>query len=122
VDLLAILVLASLVLGVSYWRLRVYHQVTVWEVSLTRMTPNEAPRPLAVPEQIRRSFSATLPPAQAIASLERDIRAYMRSGQVAQSGDAPSRFEWHIRYSFNTTNLDQERWLVFEADGSEHAR
>jgi hypothetical protein len=119
IDLLAFLVLALLVVSVSYGRLRVYHQVTVWEVSLTRVAPNGERQVLATPEQLRRSSAATEAPAVALASLERGIRNYMRSGQAPQHADPESRFEWRIRYAHNGTDLRQQRSLVFAADGSE---
>jgi hypothetical protein len=118
-DLLACLLLACLVVGSSHWRLRVYHQITVWEVSLTRVAPDEERQSLAVPEHIRRSFAATLDPAGALASLERDIRQYMASGQAARQAAAGDRFEWRVRYGHNSVELDQQRLLVFAADGTE---
>jgi hypothetical protein len=118
-DLLAFLLLACLVVGLSHWRMRVYHQITVWEVSLTRVAPDGTRHDLASPEHLRRSSAAGNVPSQALASLEHGIRLYMQGGPATQHADAGDRFEWRIRYSYNSTVLDQQRLLVFEADGSE---
>jgi hypothetical protein len=118
-DLLAFLLLAGLVVGSSFWRLRVYHQITVWEVSLTRVAPDGARQELPVPTRLRRLFAAGNVPSLALASLEGDIRRYMQSGQATEQAADDDRFEWRIRYAFNSTALDQQRLLVFEADGTE---
>jgi hypothetical protein len=112
-------VLACLVIGSTYWRMRVYHQITVWELSLTAVAPDGARQALPTPDHLRQSFQATFDPEGALASLERDIRLYMQRQQATEQLGPDARFEWLIRYSHNSAALDQQRRLVFGADGAQ---
>jgi hypothetical protein len=119
-DLLAFVLLACLVLALSYGRLRVYYQVTVWDVTLTRVASDGRREALPTPERFRRSFLATEAPESAIAGLERAIGSYVRSGELSPSGPQGARYEWLIRYSHNNVSLDQQRLFVFDVDASDN--
>jgi hypothetical protein len=119
-DALAFVFLACLIVATSYGRLRVYYQVTVWDLTLSRLTPDGTRQVLPTPGQLRRSFLATEAPESAIAGLERAIGAHMRSRELRASDHPGARYEWRIRYSHNNLSLDQQRVLVFEPNAADN--
>jgi hypothetical protein len=98
------------------YRLRVYFQITVVEVSVTRFTPNGVKDVLPTPMQFRRMPIALSPPSNVLDLLDRRIRSYMHSSSLLSKAEPGTRFEWQIRYAFNSTRLDRRRVLVFKTD------
>ena len=116
-DLLLFLSLAFLAVAAGY-RLRVYFQVTMAEVSVIRVASDGARQMLPTPKQCRRLRSATLPPPVFLERLEHCIRTYMHESPLLRQAESGTRFEWVIRYAYNSMRLDQQRVIVFAADGS----
>ena len=117
-DVLVFLSLMCFVLATSY-RLRVYFRVTVAEVSVVRVASDGTRQVLPTPEQCRRLWAATQPPVAFLERLELCIRTYMRDSSLLRQAEPGSRFEWIIRYAFNSPRLDHQQVIVFKADGSE---
>jgi hypothetical protein len=97
----------------------VYFQVTMAEVSVTRVASDGARQILPAPNQCRRLRSATLPTPVFLERLEQCIRTYMRESPLLGQAEPGTRFEWVIRYAHNSTRLDQRRVVVVAADGPE---
>ena len=116
-DLVIFLLLVGLIIVTSY-RLRVYFRVTVVEVSLIRIAPNGIRQVLPTPKQFRRMWSATEPTRVALDLLERNINEYMYKSSLLSHAEPGTRFDWLIRYAFNSTLLDKQLVLVFETDES----
>jgi len=116
-DLLIFIVLACFVIVTSY-RLRVYYQVTVFEVSVVRVDPEGARRVLQTPEQFRK-MSSVDKPSKVIPSLESGIREYVSNHSSSLQTEPGTRLEWIIRYSFNSGLLNQQRVIVFDSDNFE---
>ncbi len=116
-DYLLFLLLACFVVITSY-RLRVYFRVTVAEVSVVRVASDGTRQTLPTPEQCSRLWSATLPSPVFLERLEHCIRMYMHESLLLRQAESGTRFEWVIRYAYNSTRLDQQRVIVFAADGS----
>jgi hypothetical protein len=111
------LFLACLVIATSY-RLRVYYQVTVFEVSVVRVDPDGTSRALQTPEQFQKMWSVDKP-SKVVPGLESGIRAYMSNHSSSLQTQSGTRLEWTIRYSFNSRLLNQQRVIVFDSDNFE---
>jgi len=116
-DILLFLFLACLVIATSY-RLRVYYQVTVFEVSVVRVDPDGTSRALQTPEQFQKMWSVDKP-SKVVPGLESGIRAYMSNHSSSLQTQSGTRLEWTIRYSFNSRLLNQQRVIVFDSDNFE---
>ncbi len=115
-DLLLFMILLACMLILTGYRLRVYFQVTVMEVSVIRFAPNGVKEVLPTPRQFQRIPIPVKPPPVVLEMLERRIRRYMHSSSLLTKAEPGTRFEWQIRYAFNSTRLDSQRVLVFETD------
>lgn len=92
--------------------LRVYYQVTVFDVRVVRMNANGAGTPLPTPRDLARpSRLADHGAAYVLAELERRIARVMQHDSMFTSGPAAS-FEWTIHWSENSTRVDRTRVLV----------
>jgi hypothetical protein len=116
-DLLVFLLLAGLVLATAY-RLRVYFHVTVVDVSIVRVSHDGTRQKLPTPEKFRRAGLVAKPP-MAISKLERRIEKYMKNYPPLRQGQPLDRYEWVIRYSFNTRLLDQKHVIFFSDNNLE---
>lgn len=116
-DLLVFTLLASLVITTGY-RLRVYFQVTVVDVSVVRVSHDGTRHELPTPEKFRRTGLVAKPPV-AISRLERRIEKYMKNYPRLRQGKPLDRYEWVIRYSFNTRLLNRKYVIVFRDNNLE---
>lgn len=92
--------------------LRVYYQVTVFDVRVVRVNANGARTPLPTPRNLAgRSMLANHGAASVLAELERRIARVMQHDSLFTSGPASS-FEWTIHWSENSTRVDRTRVLV----------
>ena len=115
-DLLLVFLLLACMLILTCYRLRVYFQVTVVEVSVIRVAPNGGQERLPTPKQFRRMPIAVQPPPVVLDVLERRIRTYMDSSSLLSKAEPGTRFKWLIRYAFNSIHLDSQRVLLFKTD------
>lgn len=115
-DLLLVFLLLACMLILTCYRLRVYFQVTVVEVSVIRLAPDGGQERSPTPKQFRRMPIAVLPPPVVLDVLERRIRAYMDSSSLLSEAEPGTRFKWLIRYAFNSIHLDSQRVLLFKTD------
>jgi hypothetical protein len=92
--------------------LRVYYQVTVYDVRVVRMDANGARTPLPTPRTLARpSRLAIYGAAYVLPELERRIARVMQHDSTFMSGPASS-FEWTINWSENSTRVDSTRVLL----------
>ena len=116
-DILLFLFLACLVLVTSY-RLRVYFQVTVLKTSVFQISPDGSRRLLPTPDEFHQTWSPH-EPSTAISRLEAMISAYMRDLPLISKVKPGTRFEWVIRYSYNSRRLDHQHTIVFVTEDHE---
>jgi hypothetical protein len=116
-DLILFFFLLACMLVLTSYRLRVYFQITVLEVSVTRFAPSGVKEVLPTPRQFQRMPIAVNPPQVVLEMLERRIREYMYSSSLLSKAEPGTRFEWQIHYALNSVRLDKHRVLVFKSDG-----
>jgi hypothetical protein len=104
------------VLLLTSYRLRVYFRIMVMEVEATRINPDGSRLPLLIPPKFHRALGvwATESPEVVLEYMAQHIRAYTRRTAVALRTEPGTRFEWVIRYSQHTTQVDQQRVLIVE--------
>jgi hypothetical protein len=109
-DLLAVVLLTLLVLAGSPF-LRVYHRVTLIDLSVVRIEPDGRRTALPTPPSLRRGpgrpWAEQRGTAAAIGALEARIQRLMRADPAIATAPPGTRFEWTIRYSKNSTRLDR---------------
>jgi hypothetical protein len=117
-DLLAAAVLALLVLAGSPF-LRVYHRITVMDVSVVRIEPDGRRIPIPTPSSLWnpgvRVLAAQRSPGAAVRAADLRIRQVMRSDPAIAAAPPGTRFEWLIRYSENSAGLDRSALYVYPA-------
>ena len=108
---------------VSAPALRVYHRITVIDLTVVRIDPDGSRHPLPTPDDVwerrRRGRLAQQRPADMLRMLEDAIRRFGREDPSMAAAVAGTRFEWTIRYSENTPRLDRQAVIVTrrERDG-----
>jgi hypothetical protein len=95
--------------------LRVYYQVTVVEVSVERVTPDGQRIELPTPPRFAQPGYGYWRGDVLMSRLEPRIRDYMRSSHWAREAQPGTRFVWTVRWSENSTRLDQVDRIVWEA-------
>ena len=96
-------------------RLRVYYQVTVVEVSVDRVTPEGQRVALETPSQFKRPGSGNWRGDTLMSRLEPSICQYMQRSDWARDALPGTRFVWTVRWSENSTKLDQVDSVEWEA-------
>jgi hypothetical protein len=113
---LAICGLLALFVVVSAPALRVYYRITVVDLTVVRIDPDESRHPLPTPEGIweprRRSRLARQRPAAMLRMLEQAIHRFANEDPSMAAVVAGTRFEWTVRYSENTPRLDRHAVIV----------
>jgi hypothetical protein len=112
-DFIMFSILACLLL-ISSYRIRAYYQVTVADVNLVRINPDGERIDIPTTNFIRLFALASRPPEVLWDSLQSILESftgnYMRSDEVK----AGTQFNWIIRYSYNSTKLQDERIISFK--------
>jgi hypothetical protein len=120
-DLVAVGLLTLLVL-VSSPALRVYHRVTVMDLSVVRIESDGRRSPEPAPSAIwnagARVSAAHRPPGKTIDALKRQIDGVMRDDPLRAALAPGGRIEWIIRYSENNTRLDHTVVLSYPASSN----
>ena len=107
-DLLAFAVILAFLVATCF-TLRVYYRITVYEVDVVRIDPDGARVELPTPESIDELILWHLPPRSVLTHLETSIDRLQREGAWSADLARGSRFEWTVRYSFNSLALDQSQ-------------
>jgi len=99
-------------------RLRVYHNVTVVEVTVLRILPDGTRQAVATPAPFERFESGYAPGHEVPQRIERAIERYMDD---LQQHDPPgTRYEWTVLYSADSTKLDRRHVVVREVRVAGH--
>jgi len=98
----------------SWWRLRVYYQVIVAEVTVEEIAPGGGRRALPTPSEFDHPGNGYWPGESLLPRLSPKIQAYMNGSEWAQRAEPGTRFEWTIRWANNSTRLDHVDRLVWE--------
>lgn len=114
-DLIIFALLLSVIIVTSY-RLRAYYQFTYTKVTLVRMNPDGKRINNPVPNFIQSYGLARLQPKIMWGLVEKIIRTYMKKPLESNKVKDGTRFDWIIRYSYNSFKLDKERIIPFKVD------
>lgn len=112
-DLLLLFSILSLMLLLSP-RLRVYYQVTVVDVSVERISPDGRAVALATPRSLSHPGNGYWRGDSLMSRLEPRIRRYMERSDWSHDATAGTRFVWTVRWSDDSTRLDQMERIVWE--------
>ena len=109
-DLLAAVLSALVVLAGSPF-LRVYHRITVMDLTVVRIETDGRRTPVPTPSSIwnavARLKASRRTPGATLRTLERGIQQVMQDDPAIASAPAGTRFEWIVRYSENNVRLDR---------------
>ena len=115
VDLIIFMALLCIILATSY-RLRVYYQFTVAEVSLVRINPDGDRTIIPTPNFIHSYGLVTQQPRIVWNLTEKFINTHMKEYLEKFAVENGTQFDWIIRYSNNSFDLDKERIITFKTD------
>jgi hypothetical protein len=100
----------------SYY-LRVYYRVTVIDVRVEYATPEGTTETLPRPAKFTKNRLAASSPDKLFRNLGEEIDRYMQSSGwylYYLYKEPGARIDWIIRYSYNTTDLDQRKVISFD--------
>ena len=113
-DLLLFALIVGLMLLLGP-RLRVYHATTVVAVRVERVAPDGRTVELPTPPHLSRPGNGYWRGATLVARLEPRIRAYMSGSEWGRNAEPGTRFVWTVRWSDDSTKLDDVERIVWEA-------
>jgi hypothetical protein len=116
-DLLIFVALLVVMLLLSE-RLRAYYAVTIVDVTVARILPNGREETLPTPRVFARPGEGFWRPEKVVDLLKGQIENYMRSSAWSSEAPAGTRFVWTIRWTRNSTRLDQQYRYVWRADAT----
>ncbi len=119
VDLIIFTVLLCIIIATSY-RLRVYYQFTVAEVSLVRINPDGQRINIPTPNFIQSLGLVTQQPSIMWNLTENFINNYMKEYLGNFAVENGTQFDWIIRYGKNSFDLDQQRIITFKVNAKPH--
>ncbi len=93
--------------------LRVYYRITVYEIEVVEVAADGSGMRLATPESISRLRLWHLSAAEVLDTLESQLELLHEQEPWRQSILNGSRFEWTVRYSFNSPDLDQRHVFAY---------
>jgi len=96
-------------------RLRVYFATTVVEVSIEEIQPNGTRRPLITPDNFVRLGAGYWKGDSLVERVTPMIDAHMKQSDWLREAPRGTRYEWTLRWSDNSTKLDQVDRIVWEA-------
>ncbi len=104
---LALFAILAAIAFVGSWRMRVYFRVTVAEVQAARIDADGSRHPIEVPANFTRTLMATYSTPKFMNELTSRMERFSRR-------EAPeSLIEWTVRYSYDSSRLDQMRTFVY---------
>ena len=115
VDLIIFTVLLCIIFATSY-RLRVYYQFTVAEISLARINPDGDRIIIPTPNFIHSYGLVTQQPSIMWNLVEKTISNSMKEYLENYDVENGTQFDWIIRYSNNSFDLDKKRIITFKVD------
>ena len=119
VDLIIFTVLLCIIFATSY-RLRVYYQFTVADVRLVRINPDGDRIIIPTPNFIHSYGLVTQQPSIMWNLVEKTISNSMKEYLENYDVENGTQFDWIIRYSNNSFDLDKERIIIFKVDDKPH--
>ena len=105
-----------LLITASYF-LRVYYRVTVIDVRVEYTNPEGTIKTLHRPAKFIKNRLAVSSTDKLLRNLEEEINNYMQSSGwylYYLYKEPGARIDWIIRYSYNTTNLNQQKVVSFD--------
>ena len=93
--------------------MRVYYRITVYEVDVVRIAADGSRTHIPTPERIEKLRLWHLSPPELLDTLESQLKLIHQEGPYQRSIADGSRFEWTVRYSYNSPDLDQSRVFPF---------
>jgi hypothetical protein len=99
-DLVLLFAFLSFCLAVAPW-LRVYHRITAFELTLTRLEDDGSRTPLALPPELDFHNYWNRTPQDLLPRIEQSFRKLSAKRPAA-------RYELTVDYSFNSPALDQQ--------------
>ena len=119
VDLIIFTVLLCIIFATSY-RLRVYYQFTVADVRLVRINPDGDRIIIPTPNFIHSYGLVTQQPSIMWNLVEKTISNSMKEYLENYDVENGTQFDWIIRYSNNSFDLDKKRIITFKVDDKPH--
>ena len=119
VDLIIFTFLLCIIIATSY-RLRVYYQFTVAEVSLIRINPDGDRTIIPTPNFIHSLGLVSEQPSIVWNLTEKIINTHMKEYLENFAVENGTQFDWIIRYGNNSFDLNQERIITFKVDDKPH--
>ena len=96
--------------------MRVYYRITVYEVEVVRVAVDGSRTPIPTPEHIAQLRLWHLTPPELLDTLESQLNLLHQDGRWQRSISDGAHFEWTVRYSYNSPDLDESR--VFQFPGA----
>jgi hypothetical protein len=96
-------------------RLRVYYRVTVVDVTVEEIQPSGTRRALPTPAELIRPGAGYWDGDSLVDRLAPRISEYMKRSEWPSRVPPGTRYEWRVRWSENSTKLDQAELIVWEA-------
>jgi hypothetical protein len=93
--------------------MRVYYRITMYEIEVVEVAADGSRMPLATPESISRLRLWHLSAPEVLDTLDSQLDLLHEQEPWRQSILNGSRFEWAVRYSFNSPDLDQRRVFTY---------
>jgi hypothetical protein len=109
-DTIVFVALALLSIGAARG-IRVYHSVTLAEVTLVRVAADGRRETLPTPDAIA-GLGGISPPRNILRRARAQIRAHVRSRGLGADDPPGTRYEWVVRYGGAATSLHNRRTIV----------
>ena len=116
-DLLVAASILAFLLAGSFI-MRVYYRITVYEVEVVQIAADGSRTTVPTPERITKLRLWHLTPPELLNTLESQLSLLHQDGPWQRSISDGSHFEWTVRYSYNSPDLDEKR--VFQYPESRH--
>ena len=113
---LALASAAVLALAYGGMRLRVYHQVTIVEVSIEQIAPDGRATPVPTPEPLQHLGNGHWPPESVAANAEAAVNGFVERWPRADAAPAGTVFAFTVRWAADSTDLDHRARLRVPAD------
>jgi hypothetical protein len=111
-DLLAVVLLAGFLLSKTE-ELPAFFEVTVVRIEITYLAPDGTRHPVPTPARFEKIPYATGPPETTLRFLGYHIEDEMENNPPEAPAAAGGRFEWVVRYAYNSMELDRRKEFVF---------
>lgn len=105
IDLALLIAFLMIVLGTSPW-LRVYHRITAFRMTLTRVEAGGGREVIALPPELKLQSYWNREPQRLLPLVENSFRRFAARAEQ-ESGESQTRYELTLDYSFNSPDMDE---------------